>query len=89
MYKFILDNKTHFLDSPINFFENIKIRFINRRTSVYFKLLKLLNQNIFPWFLTQALINGNWSSLLSSERKQMLSGEPVNILIVLLHQMKK
>lgn len=88
MYKFILNNKTHLLskNSPINYFENIKIRFINRRTSVYFKLLKLLNKSEYLKdpikyglkleLLARAYnINGNWLSLLSSERKQMLLGD--------------
>lgn len=87
IYKFILSNKLVLLseNSPLNSFKNLKIRFINRRTSVYFKILKLLTK---PEYLKDSImyglklellaraynINGNWSSLLSSEREQMLSG---------------
>ncbi|MBB4807372.1 type 2 lantibiotic biosynthesis protein LanM [Chryseobacterium defluvii] len=88
IYKLILNNRTQLLskNSPLNSFKNLKIRFINRRTSVYFKILKLLTK---PEYLEDSIkyglklelmaraynVNGNWSSLLSSERKQMLSGD--------------
>ncbi|QTE23312.1 type 2 lanthipeptide synthetase LanM [Polaribacter cellanae] len=88
VYNLILANKPKFLskNSPLEGFKNQKIRFINRRTGVYFKILKLLNK---PEYLSDSMkyglklellarayaVNGNWSSILSSERKQMLLGD--------------
>jgi type 2 lantibiotic biosynthesis protein LanM len=88
IYNLILENKKFLLseNSPLLHFGNLKIRFVNRVTGVYFKISQLLNQ---PEYLKDATkyglklellarayaCIGNWSSLLSSEREQMLSGD--------------
>jgi type 2 lantibiotic biosynthesis protein LanM len=88
IYNLIVENKNFLLsaNSPLKHFANLNIRFINRVTGVYFKISQLLNK---PEYLRDATKYGlklellarayasigNWSSLLSSEREQMLSGD--------------
>jgi len=87
LYDLILEKKSFLLsdNSPLKNFENLKIRFINRPTGVYFKLLTLLNK---PEYLKDAIkfgikiellarayaIRRDWSPVLNSEREQILSG---------------
>ena len=87
LYNLILDKKIFLIskNSPLKGFEDLTIRFINRPTGVYFKLLRLLNK---PQYLKDPIkygikiellaraysIRGNWSPILNSERKQVLSG---------------
>ncbi|TDW51696.1 type 2 lantibiotic biosynthesis protein LanM [Flavobacterium sp. 270] len=88
IYKLILENKNFLLskNSPFEHFRDLKIRFINRQTGVYFKILRLLNS---PEYLADATnygiklellarayaAIGNWSPILGSEREQMLLGD--------------
>jgi len=88
IYHLILESKTKLLskDSPLEYFRNLKIRFVYRPTFVYFRILKLLNK---PEYLKDSIkyglrlellgraypVYGNRSSLLSSEREQMLLGD--------------
>ncbi len=88
IYNLISENKQLLLseNSPLQYFKNIPIRFINRPTEVYFKILKFLNK---PEYLRDGNLYGlkleilaraytvyeNWSSILNSEREQMLTGD--------------
>lgn len=88
IYKLVLENKNFLLskNSPFEHFRDLKIRFINRQTGVYFKILRLLNS---PEYLEDAIkyglklellarayaTIGNWSPILISEREQMLLGD--------------
>lgn len=88
LYHLILENKEYLQSetSPIINFYNFKIRFINRQTKVYSKILKFLNK---PEYLSDAikygikleilakayLVLNNWSSLLDFEREQMLQDD--------------
>jgi type 2 lantibiotic biosynthesis protein LanM len=88
IYNLILENKNFLLskNSPFEHFRNLKIRFINRQTGVYFKILRLLNQPEYLGDATKYGLKlellarayatiGNWSSILNSEREQMLLGD--------------
>jgi type 2 lantibiotic biosynthesis protein LanM len=85
LYELILKNKVYLLsaNSPVINFCNFKIRFINRPTKVYNKILNILNR---PEYLSDSLKYGiklellarvyatsnNWSPILDFEREQML-----------------
>ncbi|MEA5461121.1 type 2 lanthipeptide synthetase LanM [Arcicella sp. LKC2W] len=87
-YELIVRNKVYLLSpqSPINSFWNSNIRFINRQTKVYHKILKYLNK---PEYLSDSLKYGikleilaraytvfdKGAALLTYERKQMLHGD--------------
>ena len=88
IYNLILENKNLLLskNSPFEYFRDLKIRFINRQTGVYFKILRLLNQPEYLGDATKYGLKlellarayatiGNWSSILNSEREQMLLGD--------------
>ncbi|MEO1012688.1 MAG: type 2 lanthipeptide synthetase LanM [Bacteroidota bacterium] len=86
LYFLIIKEKSFLLsdNSPLKSFENLKIRFINRPTGVYFKLLSLLNK---PEYLKDATRYGikiellarayldrdDWPVIVNSERRQILS----------------
>jgi type 2 lantibiotic biosynthesis protein LanM len=85
LYNLILNDKNYLLskNSPIISFHNSSIRFINRATNVYFKILKMLNK---PEYLADSIkygiklevlarvyiAAGNYSPIVNHEREQML-----------------
>ena len=88
LYELILSNKAYLLsdNSPIGNFCNVKIRFVNRPTLVYHKILRMLDQ---PQYLSDATKYGirmeilakayrkaeNWSPIIDSEREQLLAND--------------
>ena len=87
LYKLVLENKIYLISnlSPITKFYNHKIRFINRNTNIYYKILKNLNS---PEYLSDSIKYGlkleilcraylgvdfdGWESIVEYERAQML-----------------
>ena len=85
----LIEDKKEFLmsdESPIKHFSGVKIRYVQRPTKVYHRILKWLNK---PEFLKDATIYGvkleiisraysklrSWSPILGEERDQLLSGD--------------
>lgn len=88
LYNLILEHNAFLVseNSPLIQFKDAKVRFINRITKVYFKILQVLTK---PEYLSDATKYGlkmevlaraytslgKWSPILNSERTQLLAGD--------------